>query len=196
MSDTGAALAAEVRAARVAGAAGVAARNEPRWMLTLAAGVCAICAAWLVLAAWQRSNAARALETQREMTKDLLGAVAALRGAADDEASALGGDALKPNPLLASEIERLAKEAGVYGATVVDAVDQRQAPAGVRRMRYTMANMPPQHLEDVLKWATRTTEELPGVALATLELQPATATHDGKPRWTGTVSFSRWERRP
>ena len=187
---------ADVLAARVGAAAATAERNQPRWMLVLAAGALVVSLVWLVLAVWMRSNAARMVVVQKELTADVLTAIAMLNAAASEQESALGGDRLRPNPLLASEIERIAKESNVVGATVTEAQDQRAGPAGVRRERYAMSNMPPTQLEDVLNWINKATSELQGLELSSLELVPATATYDGKPRWSGTVAFTRWERRP
>ncbi|MFN0012052.1 MAG: hypothetical protein ACKVS8_10455 [Phycisphaerales bacterium] len=189
------AVSAEAHAAQIGAAAFTADRNQPRWMLLLGAGALTLAVLWLGTAVWQRSSAVRELGVQKEITADLLAAIASLQAASDEEASAMGGDALKPNPLLASEIERLAKDAGVANATILDSDDQRAGPVGVKRRRYALTNMSPQHIEDLLKWINRVGDELPGVELASLDLLPAAATHDGKPRWSGSVTFSRWERR-
>lgn len=193
---TGAVSGAEAQGARVAVAAAAADRNEPRWMLVLAAGGLMVSVVWLVLAVWLRSNAEQMVLVQKDMTADVQTAIALLNGAVADHESAMGGDGLKPNPLLASEIERIAKEAGVVGATISEAQDPRTGPAGVRRERYSMTNMPPTPLEDVLNWINRATGELAGLELTSLDLTPALATFDGKPRWSGTVAFTRWERKP
>ncbi len=197
MTDTARerAVSTEAHAAHIGAAAFAAERNQPRWMLLLGAGGLALAVLWLATALWQRSSAVRAVGVQKEITADLLGAIASLQAASAGAASDVDGDALRPNPLLASEIERLAKDAGVVNATILDSDDLRAGPAGVKRRKYALTNMSPQHIEDLLRWIHRVADELPGVELASLELIPAAATHDGKPRWSGSVAFSRWERR-
>jgi hypothetical protein len=65
----------------------------------------------------------------------------------------------------------------------------------ITRKTFTANPQNPQEIELLLRWATRVTAELPGVRLSALELVPAQASVDGKPRVTGTIQFARWEKR-
>ena len=94
-----------------------------------------------------------------------------------------------------TEIERIGREVGLAGVSVTESKDGLTAgSAGFDKKRYA-GTLAKQETEPMLRWISRTIEELPGLQLALVELEPDIATVEGKIRWKGKIEFTRWERR-
>lgn len=167
--------------------------NQPRYVIVLAMGLLAITGV-VALLSWSQLAAARdQLTTEQALTDQTLRVVDELTAARADETER-GTTLFAPDPFIVGRLETFAREAGLTSLTVAEADDSRTPPDLFKRRKYT-ATLQPQEAEAIFKWVNHALADVQGLELSVLELQPGIATVDGKPRWMGSVSFTRWERR-
>lgn len=190
------ALGEEARAVLADRAAGSARANTPRYLLVGAGGIMAIGSALLLGAGYLRAGASAQLEQARAQQRSIQRAVSdylALRAADEEDRkkNLYGEDLTKFQKIVDHGVA-----AGIEGLSASQAFDQRTLGAAFRRVQITVTLGSPVPPDLLARWIADVQEREPGVDLARLELTPARATHEGVPRWTGTVVFSRWERKP
>jgi len=167
--------------------------NQPRYIIVLALGFFAI-ATVVALLSWSQHAAARdQLVTERALTDQTVRVVDELLAARTEEAER-GASMFAPDPFIVGRLETFAREAGLTNLTVAESDDSRTPPESFKRRKYT-ATLQPQDAEALFKWINHALADVQGIELSAIELQPGLATVEGKPRWQGSVSFTRWERR-
>ncbi|MFN5957563.1 MAG: hypothetical protein ACK462_06460, partial [Planctomyces sp.] len=98
------------------------------------------------------------------------------------------------DPQAVSKLEAAAREVGMSELRVSDAiVSGSQNPVGFTRRKYTVT-LTNQPAEGILSWLGRAPTEVRGLELSQFRVAPGVGTPDGKPSWSGTVEFLRWER--
>lgn len=167
--------------------------NQPRYLVVLALGLVAVALVVTLLAWVQRASAEEELVTERAMTFQITRAVDELLAAKaeDDE---FKSSRYSQDPFIVGKIETLARDAGLEGVTLAESDDSRTPPENYRRRKYS-ATLQPQEAEPLLTWINRALADIPGLELSSLEVQPGMKTLEGKPRFIGSVVFTRWERR-
>jgi hypothetical protein len=99
-----------------------------------------------------------------------------------------------PDPQAVRKLEDAAREVGMSELRVSDAiVSGAQNPGGFTRRKYTVT-LTNQPAEGILLWLGRAPSEVRGLELSQFRVAPGVGTPDGKPSWSGTVEFLRWER--
>jgi hypothetical protein len=177
-------------------AAGAARRNTPRYLLVGATGLLVVASALLLAAISLRAAAGAGLQSEREQFADTQRAVAALLAAREQEQAVRASKLLEPDILLANNLSESAKNLGLDGLGVNEGNDGRSgAPAGFGRKNYSVSLSKPVPADELIRWIDKALRETPGLELHRLELTPAKASFEGVPRWTGSLAFTRWERR-
>lgn len=184
----------EARIALSEAAAGAERRNRPRIFLVL--GVAAIAAAVIYAATGvsARAGAGSELSMEQELTAQVKEAVESLLALRADESVQITSERYAPNLLVTAKLEQAAAASGLTGVNISDNEDPRSAPPGMQRKRYTV-NLTNVDAEPLLRWMTKALSEIQGLEVASIQISPGTGTPEGKPRWTGQVVFTRWERR-
>jgi len=188
-------LSDETRAALADRATSAARTNQPRFLVVFAGGLLAVAVVVALFGLSSRFDANARLDAEIDMTRkveSLVKQLAAIRDKENENAT---------SPLYArmenayTEIERIGREVGLVGVSVTESRDGLTAGSvGFDKKRYA-GTLAKQETEPMLRWISRTTDELPGLQLALVELEPDIATVEGKVRWKGKVEFTRWERR-
>lgn len=190
------AMSEDARAVLAERAASSARANTPRYLLVGAGGLLAVGTAMLVGAGYLREGAAAQLEQAREQHRLIQGAVGqylALRAADEED---------RKNNLYNEDLTKFQKVIdhgtglGMEGLTGSQQFDQRTSNAAFRRVLITVTLSAPAAPDLLARWFAEVQDKEPGVELSRLDLVPARATHEGVPRWSGSVVFSRWERKP
>lgn len=185
-------LSDDARAELTSAATGAARANRPRWLMYLGALAVAGAVVYTGVALVKRVNAQQELAVVRSRFVEVKAEVdrlAAIKAA--DEAA--GGDKARPDPRMADTITRAATELGLVVGTVTEGDDSRgSAVKGLKRKRYDF-KLTNQPAEGVIGWLKRVTDTQPGVQLHRLDITPADG-NEGRPGWTVSVTFTRWER--
>ncbi len=171
-------------------------RNQPRYLVVFAGGLLAVAVVVALFGLSSRYSALSTLDAELARTKKVEGLVAEITSIREREQKSFADRSLDKNSKIYTEIERFAREVSLKDVRVDESPDPQGGAAGTKfqKRRYT-ANLTRQETDLILRWISRVTTELPGVQLATLDLKPDIATVEGKPRWQGSVGFSRWERK-
>ncbi|MGQ0627771.1 MAG: hypothetical protein ACT4PL_06670 [Phycisphaerales bacterium] len=189
-------LSEETLAALAERATATARRNQPRVLIAAALAFMGVAFIVLIYAFVDRQDTASRLEQETTLTvttNDLVDRILAVRA---KEQELLGNRTLDKSETMYTEIERLGREAGLKDLRVSEGADPTAGAAtdSYTRRKYS-AVLSKQETEHILKWIARVTAELKGVEVSQIEFEPDTATVEGKPRWKGSVAFTRWERK-
>lgn len=169
--------------------------NQPRAWLLAGLGLAALSMVWVLLASRQREAARELLSNEVALTAEMQSVVADILRLKEEEQGLGGRGSIEPDPLMVKKIEDLAASSGLRGVSISESNDQRSGgPPGLRRKNYSSKNFTAQEAPALFTWLLEVPRQLPGVELSLVDLSPAIATVDGVPRWTGTVTFARWER--
>jgi hypothetical protein len=167
-------------------------QNKPRYLLVAAGGLVAIAMVWLGTAWWRSMSASDALLRERSLSFQIQDRIDEYLSEQQAQTDALGRQVTQRDPNLQFEIERLGKGCGL-ATMVIQVGDDLGQTKNFRRKRYSYNNFAPQETEQLLCWINKVKQEVAGVELASVDIEPGIATVDGKARWKGTIAFSRWE---
>jgi uncharacterized protein YdhG (YjbR/CyaY superfamily) len=194
--QVGAALGEDARALLAERAAGSARANTPRYLLVGAGGLLLLGGALLLGATWLRAGSASRLEQERLQTVAIRQAVAEMVALQEQEAAERASKLYDEDLTKFQKIVNHAEPMGFASLlSATQAFDQRTAGQPFRKQLITVTVQQPVTPDLLVSWIAEVVTKEAGVELSRLELTPAKATFDGAPRWTGTVVFSRWERR-
>jgi hypothetical protein len=186
----------EARGALAERAAASARANTPRYLLVGAGGLMLVGLALLIGAVFLRTGALARLEQQRAEATEIrksVGQLLAFRAAEEQERKT----GLYDEDLVKSQkIIEHGTSLGIEGLTGSQSPDTRTATGAFRRKFETIRLDSPVSPDLLAQWIALVQDRELGVELSRVELNPAKSTYEGVPRWTGTVVFSRWERKP
>lgn len=184
-------LSDDARATLTSAASSAARSNKPRWLIYLGAVTVVATLIYTGYNLTRRVAAQADLSNRRAQFAEVkveVDKIAAIK-AADD---ALGGDTA-PNPRMADNISKVARDLGLSVASVTEGDDARGNPSKtIKRKRYDF-KLTNQPADGVFTWLKRVSAELGGVQLNRIDISPGDGTN-GIPGWNVSVTFTRWER--
>jgi hypothetical protein len=163
--------------------------NAPKHLIVL--GVILLVVSLIALGvAWQtRSSAMQKNEREaRNLVKieGLIGEIGTLRAARENNPN---DDILEPLPDILSTFQNLASRAGLQQVGLPR--NQGSRPEGDAILKtYPYTNINDDSLENLLEWVRLAEQEIPGMQVRELTLQPRPQS------WSMSVVFARYERRP
>lgn len=160
--------------------------NRPRHLLIIGA-IAMVVATVALLVGLNKNNdaASRLRSTSREIHQiEQLAAQLAQLEAVADTGPSIG--ITEPIPTLLSQIEDLARRAGIQGNIPIPRGTSPEAHGNYRRLTYPY-KITDETLSEPIQWVRLALTEIPGLGLDSIEIRPTGTT------WTVEVKFFRFE---
>ncbi len=167
-------------------------RNRPRHLLVLSIALLLVASLALMWSLSARNAARSSLEAARaeaQSVQDLIGEWKALKATSADSSRMKLNE---PLTTFYSKIEAAATRAGVKERipSAQAQGDVRDARSGAVQKKIRYQRVPDADLGALIKWLENACEDVPGLEVYSLRVQPLTT----QGNWQIDVTFSRWER--
>lgn len=147
----------------------------------------------VAVAQYQSGGAYAEYINERNQTTEIRKVIEGIRAV---EAATAGPEArarFEANPRVVSQLVEKSTAAGLSGIEVNEVEPSPVANSDLVRKRYN-ARFTGQPADGLFRWLKATTE-ITGLELSQISIQPDGGTPEGEPRWKGTISFTRYERK-
>ena len=185
----------ETRAALTDRAAAASRRNQPRFLIVGAAGLLAVAGVMALFGISSRVDASSRYSAEEVLTRRVEDLVAQIAAIDAREKALIGNQVFENDEGMYTKIEAIGRDEHMGDIRISQGNDAVASSAeSFVKKKYSLTNMSQQETENLLNWVARVTTELHGVQLSQIDLDPDIATLEGKPRWKGSIAFTRWER--